>query len=347
MLLMLIEVLCLLRQFLSCFAVLCYNFGSGKAGFVWSKRLQQTISFSYEGLHKMMYVAHSYQESAWTIETLRTNTFHQVHRRPDVAILDTPRVSKTGLGECLAMSRLRSSPFLPPSLLVFTMSAPDDPPPARFHHGNSIRTKISIYDLIMSQPPLTSLHYSAKDALHRQVSYHDDKAMGLSRLTRQALPFFQPWYPSAAPAELPPDFTWVTNSCAGKSAIGVFGGGCMGLLMGVFLGAMSDATPPLTIINGKEVPTAPLKEQMKLTMRATAEKSMYWCRNFAFITGVFGGSECLVEKYRGKHDIWNPVFSGCITGAALQAKSGPQAAALGCGGFAAFSLVIDTFMGHY
>lgn len=36
-----------------------------------------------------------------------------------------------------------------------------------------------------------------------------------------------------------------------------------------------------------------------------------------------------------------------ITGAALQAKQGPQAAAIGCGGFAAFSLVIDNLMGHY
>jgi import inner membrane translocase subunit TIM22 len=40
-------------------------------------------------------------------------------------------------------------------------------------------------------------------------------------------------------------------------------------------------------------------------------------------------------------------MSGCLTGAALQAKSGPQAAAVGCGGFAAFSLVIDSVMGHY
>ena len=75
--------------------------------------------------------------------------------------------------------------------------------------------------------------------------------------------------------------------------------GIMGLLMGVFLGAMSDMTPPVTAIAGFEVPTAPLKEQMRTTMRATAEKSMYWCRQFAFITGVFSGSECLVEKYRG------------------------------------------------
>jgi mitochondrial import inner membrane translocase subunit TIM22 len=222
------------------------------------------------------------------------------------------------------------------------------PPPERSDHGSrSISTKTSIYEMIMSQPQLTSSNYTAKDALHRDVQYFNDKPLGLSNLTRQSLPFFLPWYPSAAPSEMPPDFSWLSNSCGGKAAIGIFGGGCMGLLMGVFLGAMSDATPPMTIINGKEIPTAPLKEQMKLTLRATAEKSMYWCRNFAFITGVFGGSECLVEKYRGKHDIWNPVVSGCITGAALQAKSGPQAAAMGCGGFAAFSLVIDTFMGHY
>lgn len=121
----------------------------------------------------------------------------------------------------------------------------------------------------------------------------------------------------------------------------------MGLVMGVFMGALTDMTPPVTIINGKEVPQAPLKEQMRTTLRATAEKSMYWCRQFAFITGVFGGSECLVEKYRGKHDVWNAVVSGCVTGAAMQAKQGPQASAMGCGGFAVFSLVIDSIMGTH
>jgi len=160
------------------------------------------------------------------------------------------------------------------------------------------------------------------------------------------LPYFLPYKLTASTNELPPDFSWLSESCSGKAAIGIFGGGIMGLLMGVFLGAMSDLTPPVTMIDGKDVPQAPLKEQFRTTMRATADKSRYWCRQFAFITGVFGGSECLVEKYRGKHDIWNPVASGCITGAAMQAKSGPQAAMMGCGGFAAFSIVIDLVMGH-
>mmetsp|Transcript_20687 Transcript_20687/g.25602 ORF Transcript_20687/g.25602 Transcript_20687/m.25602 type:complete len:229 (-) Transcript_20687:126-812(-) len=167
-----------------------------------------------------------------------------------------------------------------------------------------------------------------------------------TNLTLSHLPYPIPFSLTAGPENIPPDFSRLSESCGGRAAMGVFGGGVMGLVMGVFLGAMSDMTPPVTVINGKEVPQAPLKEQMRTTMRATADKSLYWCRNFAFITGVFSGSECLVEKFRGKTDVWNPVVSGCVTGAMMQAKSGVQGAAFGCAGFAAFSIVIDVVMGH-
>ena len=212
-----------------------------------------------------------------------------------------------------------------------------------------IGAPLSIYETIIAQGITTgSSKYTPEQGLHRPVPLDDaSNELSLGHLTRKSLPYFMPWNMTAGPEQVPPDFSWISNSCGGKAAVGVFGGGVMGLLMGVFLGAMSDATPPVQVIAGKDVPQAPLKEQVKVTFRATAEKSMYWCRNFAFITGVFGGSECLVEKFRGKHDVWNSVVSGCITGAALQAKAGPQSAAIGCGGFAAFSLVIDSFMGHY
>jgi len=214
--------------------------------------------------------------------------------------------------------------------------------------GNTAPPQLQgVYQTIMSQPQSPASHYSYKHALHRPVPVQNESPLSVEQLSRNSLPYFLPWKPTSGPSDMPPDFSWLSNSCGGKAAIGVFGGGVMGLLMGVFLGAMSDATPPVQVIGDKEVPQAPLREQLKVTFRATAEKSMYWCRNFAFITGVFGGSECLVEKYRGKHDVWNSVVSGCITGAAIQAKQGPQAAAVGCGGFAAFSLVIDNFMGHY
>jgi hypothetical protein len=165
--------------------------------------------------------------------------------------------------------------------------------------------KLNIFEIIMSGQRPSANKYSAEMALHRPVPLkdHDEtNRYALDRLTRQSLPYPTPWrMADSDPNAIPPDFSWLANSCGGKAAIGVFGGGVMGLLMGVFLGAMSDATPPLQVIAGKDVPQAPLREQVKLTFRATADKSLYWCRNFAFITGVFGGSECLVEKLRGKH----------------------------------------------
>lgn len=57
--------------------------------------------------------------------------------------------------------------------------------------------------------------------------------------------------------------------------------------------------------------------------------------------------DCVVEKYRGKHDAYNAVISGCGVGAALSAKQGPQAACLGCVGFAAFSGIMEVVMGPH
>ena len=161
------------------------------------------------------------------------------------------------------------------------------------------------------QTPQKISPYDYRNALHRPIPSLDHSPFSVDQISRKALPYPLPWKQTKGPDHMEPDFSWISQSCGGKAAIGVFGGGVMGLLMGVFLGAMSDATPPVTVVAGKEVPNAPLKEQMRVVARATSEKSIYWCKNFAFITGVFGGSECLVEKYRGKHDVWNSVASGC------------------------------------
>jgi len=196
-----------------------------------------------------------------------------------------------------------------------------------------------------------NFYYSYENALalpqnrFSSVNTIQTSAGSFNKLTY--LPYHLKWQPVAGPSDMPINQAWLTESCAGKAAIGIFGGGVMGLLMGVFLGAMSDMTPPVTVINGKEVPQAPIKEQMRTTIRATGQKSLYWCRQFAFITGVFSGTECIVEKSRGRHDVWNEVLGGCVTGAAMQGKHGPQAAAVGCGGFAAFSLVIAQVMGTH
>lgn len=64
--------------------------------------------------------------------------------------------------------------------------------------------------------------------------------------------------------------------------------------------------------------------QMRQTMRMTAQRSVAWSKNFAQISALFAGTECVIEKYRGKHDVWNTVLSGCAAGAILGAPQGPQ-----------------------
>ena len=126
-------------------------------------------------------------------------------------------------------------------------------------------------------------------------------------LNTKQLPFALPWAPSFALASyLNDNYKFgvgigvanaggLQESCAMKSSIGFFGGAAMGGVLGIFLGAMSDMTPPVTVINGKEVPQAPVKEQMRTVIRATGEKAMYWSRNFAFITG----ERCLLNPIIG------------------------------------------------
>ena len=67
-------------------------------------------------------------------------------------------------------------------------------------------------------------------------------------------------------------------------------------------------------------------------------------KNFAIVGSIFAGTECCIESYRAKNDLWNGVSAGCLTGGVLAAGAGPKAAAVGCAGFAAFSAAIDYYL---
>ena len=73
-------------------------------------------------------------------------------------------------------------------------------------------------------------------------------------------------------------------------------------------------------------------------------KSYSSAKNFAMIGALYSGTECCIEGFRAKSDLYNSVSAGCITGSLLAYKAGPQAAGLGCVGFAAFSAAIDAYM---
>ena len=71
----------------------------------------------------------------------------------------------------------------------------------------------------------------------------------------------------------------------------------LGIGLGMFMGAMGDVSP-IQVLHGREVPQAPLREQARAGFKSLANKSISWGKNFAVLTALFGGVECVIEKYR-------------------------------------------------
>jgi import inner membrane translocase subunit TIM22 len=93
-----------------------------------------------------------------------------------------------------------------------------------------------------------------------------------------------------------------------------------------------------------QISDLPLRQQIKHGLRDMYKSSLSSGRNFALVGSIFSGTECAIEGLRAKNDIYNGVAGGCITGGILARKAGPQAVAVGCVGFAAFSAAIDAYM---
>ncbi|ESR38380.1 mitochondrial import inner membrane translocase subunit TIM22-1 [Citrus sinensis] len=130
----------------------------------------------------------------------------------------------------------------------------------------------------------------------------------------------------------------VWNNCAVRSvASGVMGGG-LGLMMGMFLGALDN---PIM----QEEMTG--RQQFMYTMRQMGQRSWSSAKAFAVMGLIFSAAECVVEKARAKHDTTNTVVAGCVTGGTISAKGGPKAACAGCAGFAAFSVLIEKFLDRH
>ncbi|KAL6930014.1 Mitochondrial import inner membrane translocase subunit tim22 [Hanseniaspora valbyensis] len=140
------------------------------------------------------------------------------------------------------------------------------------------------------------------------------------------------------------------TSCPGKSAISGVAGFGLGGVFGLFMASMSYDTPLHTpqvagsTQGGKLIVDLPFKEQMKVAWKDMYTRAWSSAKNFGYIGLIYAGVECCVESTRGKSDHWNGLSAGCLTGGGLAYKSGPQAAAIGCASFAAFSAAIDLYM---
>ncbi|OJD23505.1 hypothetical protein ACJ73_05138 [Blastomyces percursus] len=132
------------------------------------------------------------------------------------------------------------------------------------------------------------------------------------------------------------------ESCPVKSVMAGGMGFALGGAFGLFMSSMSYDTP-LTP-QGRELSTLPVREQLRRGFKDMGSRSYSSAKNFAIVGAIFSGTECCIEGLRAKNDLANGVAAGCITGGVLGAKAGPQAAMLGCAGFAAFSAAIDAWM---
>lgn len=103
-------------------------------------------------------------------------------------------------------------------------------------------------------------------------------------------------------------------------------------------------TPLHSTANSAAITSLPLRQQLKQGFKDMGSRSFSSAKNFGKVGAIFSGTECCIEGYRAKNDLANGVMAGCITGGVLAAPAGPQAAAVGCLGFAAFSAAIDSYM---
>ncbi|EGW32913.1 uncharacterized protein SPAPADRAFT_60257 [Spathaspora passalidarum NRRL Y-27907] len=133
------------------------------------------------------------------------------------------------------------------------------------------------------------------------------------------------------------------QSCPGKTVMAGVSGFALGGFFGLFMASMAyDA--PIGTDSVKHISELPFKQQMKLQFSDMAKRSYSSAKNFGYIGMVYSGVECCIESLRAKHDIYNGVAAGCITGAGLAINAGPHAAFMGCAGFAAFSVAIDMYL---
>lgn len=155
------------------------------------------------------------------------------------------------------------------------------------------------------------------------------------------------------PPGLEPGFRGFSNrflmapmeNCVTKSIVSGVLGGAMGAMFGILFSGSGDLSHiPVPDKDGNYAPTQ--KYSWRKHAKDTWKSAKWYGKSFGVVGTIFAGSECVIEKARGRSDIYNGLGGGCFSGAALAYKGGPHSMVMGCAGFAAFSLVIDSVMGH-
>jgi len=140
-----------------------------------------------------------------------------------------------------------------------------------------------------------------------------------------------------------PNIQAVVESCPFKAVTS----GLMGIAFGFGIGTFFSSSIHPSM---EEIEAQAGKSVWKQTvegLKQAGKSGWSMGKSFGAAAVAFSASECVIESYRGKTDMWNTVSAGCVSGAALGWRGGPQAMGIGCVGFAAFSAAIDYFTGRH
>ncbi|MEE6468522.1 hypothetical protein FKM82_008305 [Ascaphus truei] len=132
----------------------------------------------------------------------------------------------------------------------------------------------------------------------------------------------------------------VMESCGFKAVLACVGGFVLGGAFGVFTAGI-DTNVGFDPKDPNRTPTA------KEVLKDMGQRGMSYAKNFAIVGAMFSCTECLVESLRRKKksDWKNSCDPGLYNrGSHWAFRAGVKAGAIGCGGFAAFSAVIDYYL---
>ncbi|KAL3317122.1 hypothetical protein Ciccas_004229 [Cichlidogyrus casuarinus] len=133
---------------------------------------------------------------------------------------------------------------------------------------------------------------------------------------------FIPVIPLPPPEEM--KIKRVMDSCAFKAVISTVAGFAMGTVFGLFTASID----PMSEMFPNKTPTT------RQVLKEMYSRSISHGKNFAAIGFLFSTTECTIESYRGRSDLFNSTLSGFTVGGLLGFRAGLQAAIVGGTGFA-------------
>lgn len=129
----------------------------------------------------------------------------------------------------------------------------------------------------------------------------------------------------------------VFESCAFKATMSCVAGFGLGAAIGLFSASL-----------GPDISTATdfQKQTVKSVLLDMKTRTFSQAKNFAILGAMFSVTECTIESYRAKTDWKNGTLAGGFTGGCIGLRAGIKGGIFGAIGFAAFSTLIEYYLGH-